>query len=147
MIYYFLIEKRIFDTTVFAFNTVNDYTLQRSDFEFSFLKNDVDYVACLCEEAYINDTFFEKVEPSDLDNWLRPLVKEITPRQFDLQLIEEGLYNSVQALIAQSNLETQIWYNRSTIIKIDNPVLAQFATVLGKDSEFIQDFFNKAINK
>lgn len=148
MIFYYIIEKKVFEKTVFAFNSFNDYTLQRSDFEFNFIKNDVEYVAALCDEAYILDeSIFIKKQQSELDSWLINDILEITPRQFDLQLIEDGLYAQVQNLISRSSLEVQIWYKRSTIIKITNPILNQLAQILGKDDSFLREFFKKASNK
>lgn len=144
MIYYFIIEKTIFDNAIFAFNTVNDYTLQKSDFNKEFVKNEKTYVACICDEAYITDSLFEKVAPENLQNWLCPDVTEISPRQFDLQLIDEGLYEQVIFMIDQSPLEVKVWYNRSTVIKIDNPILNEFASMLNKDIVYLKSFFKKA---
>lgn len=145
MIYFYIIEKAVFEKTVFSFNTFNGYTLSKSDFEFSFNKNNVDYVACLCDESYISDeTVFTKIFQNDLEKWLISDVLEISPRQFDLQLIDEGMYEQVKSMIDQSNLEVKIWYTRSTVIKIDNPILREFAMLLGKDIEFLKSFFKKA---
>lgn len=146
MIYFFIIEKTIFDTTVFAFNTVNDYTLSKSDFVHEFTKNDKQYIACACDEAYISDSVFEKIAPENLQNWLIPEVTLITPRQLDLQLLEEGLYDEMQEII-KTSIEAKIWYTRSLNFERDHPMLLTFATLLGKDYTYIVEFFNKASKK
>jgi hypothetical protein len=121
---------------------VNDYTLSKSDFVHEFTKNNKQYVACTCDEAYISDLLFEKVAPENLQNWLTPEITLITPRQLDLQLLEEGLYDEMQE-IASTSIEAKIWYTRSSNFERDHPMLLQFTEMLGKDYTYIVEFFNK----
>lgn len=146
MVYYFLIEKTIFEQTIFAFNTVNDYTLQKSDFNQDFEKDGKTYVACACDEAYISDSLFVKILPENLQSCLSSDVTLITPRQLDLQLLEENIYDKMQEIV-KTSIEAKIWYTRSLNFERDHPMLLQFAQLLGKDYKYIVNFFNKASKK
>lgn len=84
----------------------------------------------------------EKIQPE-------PVPESITPRQFRLQLIEEGLddlvadyINSLQDPILKKKIAVELEY--SLTIKRNNPTLIQAATELGLSEAELDNIFRKA---
>lgn len=68
----------------------------------------------------------------------------ITPRQCRLILAQQGLLDSVEAMIAQQDRATQITWEYALEFRRDDPLLNQLAVNLGLSKAQIDQFFIEA---
>jgi hypothetical protein len=67
--------------------------------------------------------------------------EEITPRQARLVLLQAGLLDAVDALVAQQPKAVQLTWEYSTEVQRNNPLLAPLLIALGKTPEEIDAMF------
>lgn len=70
-----------------------------------------------------------------------PVPASITPRQCRLILAQQGLLDSVEAMIAQSTQDVRITWEYALEFRRDDPLLKQLAGNLGLTDEQIDQFF------
>ena len=77
-------------------------------------------------EKYLSD-----VEKAQLN---RERMPRLTPIEFDIKLVDAGLYDQVQGLI-QSDIKLKIAYNRATFFSRTDPFIDQARIALGLTDE------------
>ena len=70
-----------------------------------------------------------------------PVPASVTPRQVRLLLLQQGLLDQVEAMIAQQDKATQIAWQYAEIFRRDDPLLNGLAQNLGLSSAQIDQFF------
>lgn len=65
----------------------------------------------------------------------------VTPRQVRLLLLQQGLLDQVEAMIAQQDRATQITWAYATEFRRDDPLLNQLAVNLSLTTQQIDEFF------
>ena len=114
-------------------------------------RNDIAYVYLTDEEAetYSDLTLVSQEEIEELGDVVKILIPEsISKRQARQQLIIDGLYNNVQAIIDSiedptQRLLTQVFWEDSNTFERNHPMLIQFGTALGlTEAELDMMFIN-----
>ena len=72
-------------------------------------------------------------------------VDTLSPRQARLILLQYGLLDEIEALLA-TDKAMQIWWEYSLDCKRDNPILIDMATQLGMTDEQLDDMFIQGSN-
>ena len=85
------------------------------------------------ESWYIEDGEI-KIDQQKLIEFNRQHMPTITPIEFDIKLVDAGLYDQVQKLI-QSDITLKIAYNRATFFSRTSPVIEQARIALGLTAE------------
>ena len=70
--------------------------------------------------------------------------ESITPRQVRLLLLQQGLLDQVEAMIAAQDRATQITWQFASVFLRDNPLLVALAANLGLTTAQIDGFFTDA---
>jgi hypothetical protein len=65
----------------------------------------------------------------------------VTPRQVRLILLQQGLLDQIEAMIAEQDRATQITWQFASEFRRDDPLLAQLAATLGLTDEQVDNFF------
>lgn len=73
-----------------------------------------------------------------------PPVRSVSPASWRLALLEAGLYDAANALIAQAGTQAQVVYEFSNRVLRDHPLLASMAQALGKTDADIEAVFVRA---
>lgn len=74
----------------------------------------------------------------------RPVARVITARQVRVLLIQRGLLDDVEQMIAAQDRETQVAWEYGTEFYRDDPLLARLAANLNLNTAEIDEFFNAA---
>lgn len=74
------------------------------------------------------------IDQQKLIEFNRKNMPQLTPIEFDVKLVDAGLYDQVQELI-QSDVKLKIAYNRATFFNRLDPFIAQASEVLGLTDE------------
>ena len=69
--------------------------------------------------------------------------KQVTPRQFELQLIAAGLIDMVENMCANDRT-LKTWYTKSLDFQRDNPLVVEMAVRLGLSDTDVDNFFIEA---
>ena len=79
---------------------------------------------------------------SDEEKFLiyRQNMPQLTPIEFDIKLIDAGLYDQVQSLI-QSDVKLKIAYTRATFFSRTNPFIDQAQIALGLTDEQVDEMW------
>lgn len=83
-------------------------------------------------EKYLSDS-----ERLQLD---RERMQKLTPIEFDIKLVDAGLYDAVQELVS-SNLQLKIAYTRSTFFSRTDPFIDQARIALGLTDEQVDEMW------
>ena len=83
-------------------------------------------------EKYLSD-----IEKAQLN---RERMPQLTPIEFDIKLVDAGLYDQVQKLI-QSDIKLRIAYTRSTFFSRVDPFIEQARIALGLTDEQIDEMW------
>ncbi len=83
-------------------------------------------------EKYLSD--IEKVQLN------RECMLTLTPIEFDIKLVDAGLYDQVQELI-QSDVKLKIAYNRATFFSRTDPFIDQARVALGLTNEQVDEMW------
>jgi len=75
-------------------------------------------------------------EPADIPPVVIP---DISMRQARLALLADGLLDDIEA--AMSTPEYKIWWEYSTVVERNNPLVEQVLSILGKSDEEIDQMF------
>ena len=83
-------------------------------------------------EKYLSD-----IEKAQLN---RERMPQLTPIEFDIKLVDVGLYDQVQKLI-QSDIKLRIAYNRATFFSRTDPFVDQARIALGLTDEQVDEMW------
>ena len=72
----------------------------------------------------------------------RERMQKLTPIEFDIKLIDAGLYDQVQELI-QSDVKLKIAYNRATFFSRTDPFIDQATEALGLTPEQVDTMWEQ----
>lgn len=114
---------------VIVTSTLLDDTV-KIDFDYVDITNvDIDYIdACYIEDGEI------KVDQQKLIEYNRKNMPTLTPIEFDIKLVDAGLYDQVQTLI-QSDIKLRIAYTRATFFSRTDPFIDQARIALNLTDE------------
>lgn len=113
----------------------------------------VDYVG----EIQQGRTFLEPIEfsfwdgsawvdnrtPEQIAEYARTLMTQLTPIEFDIKLVDEGLYDQVQELIA-SDIKLKIAYTRATFFSRTDSFVDQARIALNLTEEQVDGMWEQA---
>ena len=85
------------------------------------------------ETWYIEDGQI-KIDQQKLIEFNRQNMATLTPIEFDIKLVDAGLYDRVQDLI-QSDIKLRVAYNRATFFSRTDPFIDQARIALGLTDE------------
>ena len=85
------------------------------------------------ESWYIEDGVI-KIDQQKLIEYNRKNMPTLTPIEFDIKLVDAGLYDQVQELI-QSDIKLKIAYTRATFFSRTDPFIDQVSEALGLTPE------------
>ena len=91
---------------------------------------------------YIDGVF--SVDSSKLAELNRKNMPTLSPIEFDIKLVDAGLYDQVQSLI-QSDVKLKIAYNRATFFSRTDPFIDQACIALGLTDEQVDAMWEQAI--
>ena len=87
-------------------------------------------------EKYLSD-----IEKAQLN---RERMQKLTPIEFDIKLVDAGLYDQVQDLI-QSDIKLRIAYTRATFFSRVDPLIIQTSEALNLTDEQVDMIWEQAI--
>ena len=82
----------------------------------------------------LSDNGSININQDKLDKYNRSIMPTLTPIEFDIKLVNAGLYDRVQGLI-QSDVKLKIAYTRATFFKRTDPFINQARIALGLTDE------------
>ena len=91
------------------------------------------------ESWYIEDGEI-KVDQQKLIEFNRRNMPQLTPIEFDVKLVDAGLYDQVQELIA-SDIKLKIAYNRATFFSRTDPFIDQARIALNLTDEQVDEMW------
>ena len=74
----------------------------------------------------------------------RERMQNLTPIEFDIKLVDAGLYDQVQGLI-QSDIKLKIAYNRATFFSRTDPFIGQARIALGLTDEQVDTIWESSL--
>ena len=123
------------DNDIIVTSTLLDDTVE-IDFDYIDITNaDIDCIdACYIEDGEI------KVDQQKLVEFNRKNMPALTPIEFDIKLVDAGLYDQVQSLI-QSDVKLKIAYTRATFFSRTDPFIDQARIALGLTDEQVDELW------
>ena len=91
------------------------------------------------ESWYIEDGEI-KIDQQKLIEFNRKNMPTLTPVEFDIKLVNAGLYDAVQSLI-QSDVKLKIAYKRATFFSRTDPFIDQARIALGLTDEQVDEIW------
>ena len=91
------------------------------------------------ESWYIEDGEI-KIDQQKLIEFNRRNMPQLTPIEFDVKLVDAGVYDQVQELIA-SDIKLKIAYNRATFFSRTDPFIDQARIALGLTDEQVDEMW------
>lgn len=91
------------------------------------------------ESWYIEDGQI-KIDQQKLVGFNRKNMPTLTPIEFDIKLVDAGLYDQVQSLI-QSDVKLKIAYTRATFFSRTDPFIDQARIALGLTDEQVDEMW------
>ena len=82
--------------------------------------------------------------PEQIAEHTRLLMPQLTPIEFDIKLVDAGLYNQVQELI-QSDTKLKIAYTRATFFSRTDPFIDQARTALNLTDEQVDTIWESSL--
>lgn len=80
--------------------------------------------------------------PEDIAEMAKPYIPQsITPRQCRIELLNRGLLDQVEVMIAGQDQATRITWEYAVLFERQNPLLLTLAENLGLSNEQIDEFF------
>ena len=113
-------------------NIVTEVLIQDVDINFPHILLDREILEPI-ESWYIEDGQI-KIDQQKLIEFNRRNMPQLTPIEFDIKLVNAGLYDQVQILI-QSDIKLKIAYNRATFFSRLAPFIIQASEALGLTDE------------
>ena len=91
------------------------------------------------ESWYIEDGQI-KIDQQKLIEFNRQNMPQLTPIEFDIKLIDAGIYDQVQSLI-KSDVKLKIAYTRATFFSRTDPFIDQAQIALGLTDEQVDEMW------
>ena len=91
------------------------------------------------ESWYIEDGQI-KIDQQKLVEFNRQNMPSLTPIEFDIKLVDAGLYDAVQSLI-QADVKLKIAYTRATFFSRTDPFIDQAQIALGLTDEQVDEMW------
>ena len=113
-------------------NVVTEILTQDVDINFPHILLDREILEPI-ESWYIEDGQI-KIDQQKLIEFNRRNMPQLTPIEFDIKLVDAGLYDRVQELI-QSDIKLKIAYNRATVFSRTASFVDQARIALGLTDE------------
>ena len=113
-------------------NVVTEILIQDVDINFPHILLDREILEPI-ESWYIEDGQI-KIDQQKLIEFNRRNMSQLTPIEFDIKLVDAGLYDQVQELI-QSDIKLKIAYNRATFFSRTASFVDQVRIALGLTDE------------
>ena len=113
-------------------NVVTEILIQDVDINFPHILLDREILEPI-ESWYIEDGQI-KIDQQKLIEFNRRNMSQLTPIEFDIKLVDAGLYDRVQELI-QSDIQLKIAYNRATFFSRTASFVDQVRIALGLTDE------------
>ena len=113
-------------------NVVTEILTQDVDINFPHILLDREILEPI-ESWYIEDGQI-KIDQQKLIEFNRQNMPALSPIDFDVKLVDAGLYDQVQELI-QSDIKLKIAYNRATFFSRTDPFIEQACIALGLTNE------------
>lgn len=123
------------DNDIIVTSTLLDDTIE-IDFDYIDITNaDIDCIdACYIEDGEI------KIDQQKLIEFNRKNMPTLTPIEFDIKLVNAGLYDQVQELI-QSDVKLKITYTRATFFSRTDPFMDQARIALNLTDEQVDEMW------
>ena len=86
-----------------------------------------------------------KIDQQKLIEFNRQNMPQLTPIEFDIKLVDAGLYDQVQILI-QSDVKLKIAYTRATFFSRTDPFIDQARIALNLTDEQVDEMWQEAQN-
>ena len=93
-------------------------------------------------DRYINPEKYMSAE--EKQRLVRERMPTLTPIEFDIKLVDAGLYDQVQGLI-QSDIKLKIAYNRATFFSRTDPFIGQARIALGLTDEQVDTIWESSL--
>lgn len=81
--------------------------------------------------------------PDQIAKYTRAIMTQLTPIEFDIKLVDAGLYDQVQELIA-SDIKLKISYNRATFFSRTDPFVDQARIALNLTDEQVDTIWESS---
>ena len=123
------------DNDIIVTSTLLDDTV-KIDFDYVDITNvDIDYIdACYIEDGEI------KIDQQKLIEFNRKNMPTLTPIEFDIKLVDAGLYDQVQSLI-KSDVKLRIAYTRATFFSRTDSFIDQARLLLNLTDEQVDEMW------
>lgn len=82
----------------------------------------------------------DNIAPDQTAKYTRSLMPQLTPIEFDIKLVDAGLYDQVQELI-QSDIKLKIAYTRATFFSRTDPFVDQARIALNLTDEQVDEMW------
>ena len=93
-------------------------------------------------DRYVNpEKYLSDIEKAQLN---RERMPTLTPIEFDIKLVDAGLYDQVQELI-QSDIKLKIAYTRATFFSRTDPFIEQARIALGLTDEQVDTIWESSL--
>ena len=84
--------------------------------------------------TWLNEGWIDQRTEQEHDAYARTIMSTLTPIEFDIKLVDAGLYDQVQDLISK-DVKLKIAYTRATFFSRTDPILIQAMSDLGVTPE------------
>lgn len=123
------------DNNIIVTSTLPDDTV-KIDFDYIDITNaDIDCIdACYIEDGEL------KIDQQKLIEFNRKNMPTLTPIEFDIKLVDAGLYDQVQSLI-KADVKLKIAYTRATFFSRTDPFIDQARIALGLTDEQVDEMW------
>ena len=90
--------------------------------------------------TWLNGEWIDQRTEQERDAYARTIMPTLTPIEFDIKLVDAGLYDRVQGLI-QSDVKLRIAYTRATFFNRTDPFIDQARIALGLTDEQVDEMW------
>ena len=119
-------------------NVITETFVQDVEIDFAHVVIDREILEPI-ESWYIEDGEI-KIDQQKLIEFNRKNMLTLTPIEFDIKLVDAGLYDQVQGLI-QSDVKLKIAYTRATFFSRTDPFIDQTRKALGLTDEQVDEMW------
>ena len=106
----------------------------------SYIVKDVSGLPTEPQESWYIEDGQIKIDQQKLIEFNRQNMPTLSPIEFDIKLVDAGLYDQVQDLI-QQDIKLKIAYNRATLFSRTDPFIDQARIALGLTDEQVDEMW------
>ena len=123
-------------------NEKDVYAFEADGSQDSYITNDMVKMTDDEVDRHINpEKYLSDIEKTQLN---RECMSHLTPIEFDIKLVDAGLYDQVQELI-QSDIKLRIAYTRATFFSRTDPFINQARIALGLTDEQVDTIWESSL--